>query len=409
MGLFSQEPFCIACCVLQMVTLAPFRAVRPASPEDRGLFDHAQEVLTKTDHLQQTYHQYKLERRFIQDAHESMYIYRQRKTDRDRTYTGIITGVSIDDYMNGVIKIHEKTLPTREAAFREQLNACNFSTEPVLIAYPEEEGIQQVLERYTSLPPDFDFDTQSDTHNTGTTQTHQLWAISEQNDLTILQDAFHRCSDFYLADGHHRSASSVGVGMDRRHQQGGQGTGKESFNFFMCLFVSFSELEIFSFNRIIKNVADFKVDKFLQGLSRQFLLTPLPCQAHVTCHLSASPTGIEMYVNGAWWQLQPHESNYPSTDPVHSLDSWILSHRILQPLLGIYSHQAEHIEYVSGMEDRSLLQQRVDNGEAILAFALPSVTLQQLQVIADNGRIMPPKSTWIEPKLQRGLTIFEIF
>lgn len=375
-----------------MVTIAPFRAVRPSSDKETDSFSwgHNTNYFKK---INTTYQRFKSEKKFIQDSQENIYVYKQIKNTTGKSYQGLIASVSIDDYVNGKIKIHEKTLSKKEKYFQEHLNICNFSDEPVLMAHPEDYNLSFLLSLYTENSPDFQM------KSNDASITHQLWLINNKEHINCIQETFLRFEKIYIADGHHRSASSAFVGQERRKNIAST-TGSELFNYFMCLFISFSELEIFSFNRLVKDLNGLSVNEFLQSLKTHFYINSVE---NDTLRLKS----FEMYLDGHWYSLFCKESSYNPTDPIDSLESNILSSRILLPLLGMDNNDIR-LEYINGQVDKCILENKVNSGEAIAAFALPVITIQQIQEIADAGKTMPPKSTYIEPKIQPGITIFDI-
>eukprot|EP00012_Vannella_robusta_P004706 CAMPEP_0206206608 /NCGR_PEP_ID=MMETSP0166-20121206/15066_1 /ASSEMBLY_ACC=CAM_ASM_000260 /TAXON_ID=95228 /ORGANISM="Vannella robusta, Strain DIVA3 518/3/11/1/6" /LENGTH=370 /DNA_ID=CAMNT_0053627149 /DNA_START=9 /DNA_END=1117 /DNA_ORIENTATION=+ len=370
-----------------MVTIAPFRAVRPSKLFQEQISISSPAIGSNISQIHLNYNQHRAQKRLIQDAEENLYIYKQTKLHSAKSYTGMIANTSIDDYLNGTIKTHEKTLETREQFFRELFTVCNFSSEPVLVTHPDNEDIKSLINLYTAKQADFEY--------TENEISHQLWLVNNIEHVNTAKSAFLNCSNIYIADGHHRSASSVFVGQNRRNQNVNQ-TGAESFNYFMCLFMSFSELEVFSINRVVKDLNGKTTKEFLLELQEDFYV-----DSSYTRQVTTS--SFEMYLDGCWYHIITKENVFNATDPVKSLATHTLATRILSPLLSLNERAAgNRIEYVNGQEDKTLLEQKVDSGMAAVAFLLQPITIRQIQSIADADQTMPPKTTWVEPKIQNG-------
>lgn len=331
---------------------------------------------------------------FFRDEKPSIYIYRQIKDNR--SYVGLIAGISNEDYFGGVIKKHEQTLTKRENMFKEYLDEVNFNAEPVLLTYPDSPEIEVILHRYIQDRPEYNFT------NTDHIQ-HQLWCITDESDIQAIQHQFEGFDSIYIADGHHRSASSALLGKART--EAGQGDGDAQHNYFMSFFIPESQLDIYDFNRVVKDLNGLSCEAFLEALEEKFEVVEIEEELHAPKQLHH----FSMYLDGRWFELRCKPGTYIPGDPVGTLDSQILTANILSPILGIHDLKTnKRIDFVGGLKGMEALKHAVDCGKMKVAFGLFPVSVEQLKNIADTGNIMPPKTTWIEPKLRSGLTIFEL-
>lgn len=328
-----------------------------------------------------------------QDQKPAYYIYRQIKKNTE--YTGLIACTSIDDYLNGVIKIHEQTITQREEKLKEYLDVCEFNAEPVLFCYPNDQVLDELITEFTQLRPDFDFTTTD-------LVRHTLWVMNDAKNISIVSQRFSSIPSIYIADGHHRSASSALLGATRR-KQNPKFTGNEAFNFYLGIFFSESQLRIYDYNRLVKDMHGVSTSELLSQLTHMFVVEERaqdyfkPTQKHE----------ISMYIDGKWFSLMAKEGTYNSNDPVGSLDASILTEHILSPIFDIHDLKTDkRIGFVPGIKGAEALKESVDDGRATLAFGLYPVTMEHLKWIADTNNIMPPKSTWVEPKLRSGLVIY---
>jgi len=329
------------------------------------------------------------------DEAPALYVYQQFKNNQ--VYTGIIACASIDDYFNGVIKIHEQTLTEKETRFKEYLEVCDFNAEPVCISYPDNAEINKVLQQTILQRPEYDFSTRDE-------ERHKLWLISDATQIKIVQDAFSKMPAVYIADGHHRSASSALLGKTKREQNPSY-KGDEGYNYFMCVFFSEKQLHIYDFNRVVKDLNELSVESFIEKLAEKFEVKNMGTSTYTATNLH----NMSMYLDGNWYSLTAKSGTYHSNDPVGSLDASILSEHILSPILGIKDLKTDkRVRFVSGIKGMEKLKSLVDEGKFKVAFGLYPVSMQQLKNIADNHCIMPPKTTWIEPKLRSGLVIYSL-
>jgi uncharacterized protein (DUF1015 family) len=332
---------------------------------------------------------------FTQDETPCYYVYRQEKLGN--TFTGIIACTSIDDYLEGTIKIHEQTLTEREKKLKAYLEVCDFNAEPVLFCYPDQEGIEKITAKTTSVRAEYDFTTTDRVH-------HMLWVIDDAKEVAALQGYFEKVPAIYIADGHHRSASSALLGQSRREKNPGH-TGNEPWNYYLGVFFPESQLKIFDFNRVVKDLNGLTEKEFLTALQKDFEIIEhgekifRPSKKHT----------FSLYLDSKWYELILHKELGHDEEPVESLDAYLLTQRILSPILGIHDLKTDsRIGFVSGIKGFEELKNQVDNWKFKAAFGLYPVQMDELKRVADAGNIMPPKTTWVEPKMRSGLVIYSL-
>ena len=326
-----------------------------------------------------------------QDAKPAYYIYQQIKGAH--SYTGIIAGTSVDDYNNGVIKIHEQTLTKREEIFTNYLDVCEFNAEPVLLAYDGEKSINAVIKKYTKTRSEYEFTTSDKV-------THLLWIVDKPSDIKTIENGFKKTKSIYIADGHHRSSSSALL-ADLRRKRNKNHTGKEMYNFCLSYLVSSDQLRILEFNRLVNETGKLTEEEILSRIGEKFVVKKIS-------GIKVKPGRLHqftMYMNNTWYMLTLRKEFY-GKKPVDQLDAQILTTYILAPIFGIVDLKNDsRIDFAGGNLGTTHLQKKVDSGDAEIAFCLYPVTYKQLKLIADTHSIMPPKSTYIEPKLRSGLVI----
>ncbi len=333
------------------------------------------------------------EKVFRHEEKPAYYIYRQIKEDHE--YIGIIACISIDDYLNGVIKVHEQTITQREEKLKEYLEVCEFNAEPVLFCYPNDKKIDELIVSISKSAPEYDFTTTDRVR-------HTLWTVSDSNNVTTVEQRFAGIPAIYIADGHHRSASSALLGTVRRKQKKDY-TGTEAFNYYLGVFFAETQLKIYDYNRLVKDMNDLSPEELLQKLGSKFEVK----KQAVEIFKPTRKHELSMYLAGQWYSLIAKEGTYNSSDPVGSLDASILTEHILSPLFGITDLKIDkRIAFVPGVKGPEALKKNVDDGKAEVAFGLYPVTMEHLKWIADTNNIMPPKSTWVEPKMRSGLVIY---
>lgn len=333
------------------------------------------------------------EKVFKQDEKPAYYIYRQIKNGIE--YLGIIACTSIDDYMNGVIKVHEQTITQREEKLKEYLEVCEFNAEPVLFCYPNDAVLDELIGKISESVPTYDFTTTDRVR-------HTVWVVSHDKNVDTIVKRFAAIPSIYIADGHHRSASSALLGNILRKAKK-DFTGKEAFNYYLGVFFAETQLKIYDYNRLVKDMGDLTTADLLKELKQKFEVAEISQEIF----RPGKKHEISMYTAGKWYSLVAKEGTYNSTDPVGSLDASILTEHILSPFFGIHDLKIDkRIGFVPGIKGPEALKKNVDEGKAEVAFGLYPVTMDHLKWIADTNNIMPPKSTWVEPKMRSGLVIY---
>ena len=332
---------------------------------------------------------------FVSDQEPSYYIYQQLKDGN--IYTGIIGCSSIDDYFNGVIKIHEQTLTDREEKLMHYLEVCDFNAEPVLFSYPNDQVIDEITAQKTATEPVYDFTTTDKVR-------HKLWKVADAKAVTTIQDRFSKIPAVYIADGHHRSASSGLLGKMRRGKNPGY-TGNEPYNYYLGVFFPETQLKIYDFNRVVRDLNGLSEKDFLARLSEKFTIT----EKGDDLYKPAKKHNFSMYLDGKWYLLDAKKEIIHNEEPVGSLDASILTEHILAPILDIHDLKTDkRIGFVSGIKGMKELKNQVDKWNFKVAFGLFPVEMEQLKHIADTNNIMPPKTTWVEPKMRSGLVIYSL-
>ncbi|HTB06730.1 MAG TPA: DUF1015 domain-containing protein [Bacteroidia bacterium] len=331
---------------------------------------------------------------FEQDEKACFYIYRQIKDGR--SHLGIIALASVDDYKNSVIKIHEQTLAEREEKLKEYLTVCDFNAEPVCLTHPYNKGLHDFLFSKSHTTPLYDF--------TYDHIKHSVWKVSDEKDIATTTEHFKSIPYLYIADGHHRAASSTLLAEAKKKNNPAH-TGNESYNYFMAAFFADKELTIFNFDRMVTSLNEHSSEAFLKELEKDFHV--IPKEQHACKPASAKE--ITVYTNKHWYLLKLKDGLLDSSDPVNRLDVSILSNHILSPILNITDlRNDKRIAFIPGIKDLEELQRNVDSGKMKAAFCLYPISFNELKAVADIGKEMPPKSTWIEPKFESGLLIYSL-
>ncbi|WP_206460713.1 DUF1015 domain-containing protein [Anaerovorax sp. IOR16] len=331
---------------------------------------------------------------FIREEKPMLYIYRQ--TMNGRVQTGIVACVSVDDYQNNVIKKHEFTRVEKELDRIRHFDICNTNTEPVFLTYRKKEEINTIISKWINMHnPEYDFVTKDGIG-------HTLWKIDDDTIIETLTKQFHQIPSLYIADGHHRSASAVKVGLKRREENPNY-TGNEEFNFYMAVIFPDEDLKIFDYNRVIKDLNGYSKEEFLEKLEGLFEVIPSDKSPY-------EPDGkhiFSMYLDKTWYKLIAKKAIL-SDDIIEGLDVSILQNNVLNPLLGIKDPRTDkRIDFVGGIRGLKELERRC-HLDMQVAFALYPVSIQDLLTVSDEGKVMPPKSTWFEPKLGSGLFMHEL-
>jgi uncharacterized protein (DUF1015 family) len=335
------------------------------------------------------------EKIFIRDKESYLYIYRQIMNGRAQT--GIVACSSIDDYRNNVIKKHEHTRADKEQDRINHVDYCDANTGPIFLTYRSRDEINKIVDKYTAKEPIYNFIADDKV-------THMVWKIDKEEDIKALVDQFEAVKSLYIADGHHRTASAVRVGMMRREQNPNY-NGEEEFNYFLSVIFPDKDLQIMDYNRVVKDLNGLSRDEYMAKVSEKF---------HVSLYEGEGPYKPEekhsygMYLEGKWYRLVAKEGSYDSNDTVARLDVSILQNNLLKPILGIEDPRtSDRIDFVGGIRGLEELERRA-NKDMKLAFSMYPTTIADLMAISDAGEVMPPKSTWFEPKLRSGLFVHEL-
>lgn len=332
---------------------------------------------------------------FKQDATDCLYIYSQ--TMNGRTQYGIVGCAAVDDYMNNIIKKHELTRPDKEEDRKNHVRIGNMNAEPVFFAYPNVPALDTIVNEVVKSAPAYDLVTDDGIG-------HTFWVISDAGTVKQIIDLFAKIPATYVADGHHRTAAAALVGKERRDLNPNH-TGQEEYNFFLAVHFPDNQLHIMDYNRVIRDLNNMSKDELLSKLGESFTIEEKGANEYRPSRLHE----FSMYIDGSWYALTAKPGTYNDNDPIGVLDVTILSERVLAPLFNITDlRKDKRIDFVGGLRGLGELKRRVDNGDMKVAFALYPVTMKQLIDIADTGQIMPPKTTWFEPKLRSGLVIHSL-
>jgi uncharacterized protein (DUF1015 family) len=330
----------------------------------------------------------------VQDEEPYFYIYAQ--TMKGRTQYGIVGCASVDDYLNGVIKKHELTRPDKEQDRMIHVRVNNANIEPVFFAYPAVKKIDKIVSSITKKQaPEYDFVAEDGIG-------HTFWVVKEWETNNLIEKLFAEKVPFtYVADGHHRTAAAALVGKEKRDNNPHH-DGTEEYNYFMAVHFPDDQLRIIDYNRTVRDLNGLTEKEFLEKLGMGFVISEKGTKLYKPRKLH----NFSMYLNGNWYSLTARPETYDDNDPIGGLDVTILANQILTPILDIQDlRRSKRIDFVGGIRGLGELKKRVDSGDMKVAFALYPVSMKQLITIADSGNIMPPKTTWFEPKLRSGLVI----
>ena len=331
----------------------------------------------------------------IQDSVPSYYVY--RLTMNGRTQTGLVGCCHFEEYFDGKIKKHELTRTAKEDDRVKHVECLNANAEPVFFSYRGKKSINDIVEKKISSEPIYDFLADDGIR-------HELWSISETENLNSIEESFKNVPCLYVADGHHRTAAAARIGQKRKEKNKDH-TGEEEYNFFLAVLFPEDQLKIYDYNRVVKDLNGLSVDNFIKKLEGSFLVSKIENDDIKPSRLRE----FSLYVDSSWYRLIAKEGCWNIEDPVGDLDVTILSERVLNPILGITDLRKDNrIDFVGGIRGLDELKKRVDSGEMQAAFALFPVSMDQLLNIADANEIMPPKTTWFEPKLRSGLFIHDL-
>ncbi len=341
------------------------------------------------------YQDFKHDQILIEEEHPVFYLYEIQS--KGQTFTGIIAGTSVKDYQNNVIKKHEDTLQYRVELFKDYLHQTNFNTEPVLITYPDSVEINTFIALRKKSKPVYEYSTTNK-------EKHTLWKIDTQSEVDWLQEHFENIPNLYIADGHHRSASAELLYEQDKH------LGNENLNYFMSFLIAESNVKIYEFNRLIRDLNGLSKDTFIKKLSEHFVIVAKDQEIWKP----QNKFEFGMYLDGSFYALfYKHNNNVISSEDEKSildnLDAQILYDKVLFPLLGIEDlRNDERIDYIPGKQSISVIKDLIDEGEFEVGFMLYPSDINEIKALADNNLIMPPKSTYIEPKFRSGLVVYEL-
>lgn len=332
----------------------------------------------------------------VQDPKEMYYIYAQ--TMDGRTQYGLVAAANVDDYMSGKIKKHELTRKDKEDDRMIHVRIQNANIEPVFFAYPDVDEMNKIVADWVAAhAPEYDF-VAADGFG------HKFWAITDDAINAHITEIFKKIPAMYVADGHHRTAAAARVGAEKRAQNPNH-TGDEEYNYFLAVIFPESQLHVIDYNRVVRDLNGLMPDEFLAKLSESFDVTDMGTEIYKPTKLH----NFGMYLNGHWFSLTAKPGTYNDNDPIGVLDVTVLSNLVFDKILNLGDlRTSKRIDFVGGIRGLAELQKRVDSGEMVAAFALYPVTMRQIIDIADTGNIMPPKTTWFEPKLRSGLVIHKL-
>ncbi len=369
------------------------RIIKPEIEFPAGTDEHSEQVYNKAV---ENFKMFQNKGWLCDDKKECFYIYAQ--TMNGRTQYGLVAAASVDDYLNGVIKKHELTRPDKEEDRMKHVRNTNANVEPVFFSYPANNKIDEIISDVVkSKKPEYDF-VADDGFG------HHFWVIDNNQTIESLVKLFAQIPATYVADGHHRTAAAALVGAEKRKQNPGY-NGSEEFNYFLAVHFPDNQLQIIDYNRVVKDLNGLSTAELLEKLSADFDVEKIGAEIYKPDSLHT----FGMYLDGNWYKLTAKSGRYNDNDPIGVLDVTILSDLVLDKMLGIKDLRTDkRIDFVGGIRGLAELQKRVDSGEMAVAFALYPVSMKQLIDIADTGNIMPPKTTWFEPKLRSGLVIHKL-
>lgn len=365
------------------------RVVKPEIELPEGINLYSQEVYERAV---SNFHKFINKGYLVQDEKRHFYVYAQ--TWEGKTQYGIVGCAGVEDYMNGIIKKHELTRPDKEEDRMKHVRITNANAEPVFFTYQAQEEIDRIVEEVIKAEPEYDFVADDGFE-------HHFWVIKQDDTNQRLERLFEKVPYFYVADGHHRTAAAALVGNEKK-QNNPDHTGNEEYNYFMAVLFPDNQLTIIDYNRVVKDLNGLSADEFIAKLKDNFDVVEIGKEPYKPQQLHT----FGMYLEGKWYSMTAKGHTYDDNDPIGVLDVTILSNYVLDDLLGIKNLRTDkRIDFVGGIRGMKELERRVDNGEMKVAFALYPVTMRQLMDIADTGNIMPPKTTWFEPKLRSGLVV----
>ena len=370
-----------------------YHIIKPEIDFPEGTDEHDPKVYEKAA---QNFQMFQDKGWLVQDGKERYYIYAQ--TMNGKTQYGLVVCAYVDDYMTGKIKKHELTRRDKEEDRMKHVRVNNANIEPVFFAYPDNKDVDAIVAKYTKGAPEYDYTAELDGFR------HTFWIIDDDADIQRITELFAAMPAMYIADGHHRSAAAALVGAEKAKQNPNH-RGDEEYNFFMAVCFPANQLTIIDYNRVVKDLNGLSDEEFLRKLSEDFIVEKKGTEIFKPSRLHE----FSLYLGGNWYSLVAKPGTYNDNDPIGVLDVTISSNLILDKILGIKDLRSDkRIDFVGGIRGLGELKKRVDSGEMKVALALYPVSMKQLIDIADTGNIMPPKTTWFEPKLRSGLVIHKL-
>lgn len=370
-----------------------YHIIKPEIDFPEGTDEHDPKVYEKAA---ENFQKFQLKGWLKQDAKEMYYVYAQ--TMNRRTQYGLVVCACVDDYLNGRIKKHELTRRDKEEDRMKHVRINNANIEPVFFAYPDHPELDAIVKKYAGKAPEYNFVAPLDGFG------HAFWLIDDDADISRVTELFAAIPSLYIADGHHRSAAAALVGAEKARQNPAH-RGDEEYNYFMAVCFPASQLTIIDYNRVVKDLNGLTDEAFLAALKKHFVVEEKGSGIYKPSALH----NFSLYLSGKWYSLTAKPGTYDDSDPIGVLDVTVSSNLILDEILGVKDLRSDkRIDFVGGIRGLEELKRRVDSGEMRVALALYPVSMKQLIDIADTGNIMPPKTTWFEPKLRSGLVIHKL-
>jgi uncharacterized protein (DUF1015 family) len=369
-----------------------YHIIKPEIDFEPGTGEHEPKVYDKAV---ENFKKFQEKGWLVQDQQECYYIYAQ--TMDGRTQYGFVVGASVEDYLTGRIKKHELTRREKEADRMHHIEINNANIEPVFLAFPDNNALEDIIDRTAQTTPEYDFVSEDGIG-------HTLWVIKDENTIATITKEFAAIPYLYIADGHHRTAAAAHVGEEKAKADPNH-NGTEEYNFLLAVCFPQSHLKVMDYNRVVVDLNGNTEEQFLEKLGDKFIVEEKGTEIYKPAKLH----NFSLYLGGKWYSLTAKEGTYDDNDPIGVLDVTISSDYILRDILGITDLRSDkRIDFVGGIRGLGELKRRVDSGEMKMALALYPVTMKQIIDIADSGKIMPPKATWFEPKLRSGLIIHKL-
>lgn len=369
-----------------------YRIIKPEIDFPSGKNEHDDDVYIKAA---ENFNLFQDKGWLVQDEQEMYYVYAQ--TMNGHTQYGLVLGAYVGDYLSGKIKDHELTRKDKEEDRIKHVRINNANIEPVFFAYHYNEELDTIVKRIISGIPEYDF-----VSNDGV--GHHFWLIPDESDINRITELFATFPAMYIADGHHRSAAAAKVATEKASANPNH-TGDEEYNYFMAVCFPDTQLTIIDYNRVVTDLNGLTEEELISKIKENFIVEDMGADIYKPNKLH----NFSMYLSGKWYSLTAKEGTYDDNDPIGVLDVTVLSNLVLDDILGIKDLRTDQrIDFVGGIRGLGELKERVDSGEMSVAFAMYPVSMKQLIDISDSGNIMPPKTTWFEPKLRSGLVIHKL-